>query len=58
MAGPGHVDFDRNVIVTNYRLGTDANDLLREREVGKKEGLIGSGSMKYEAVTRYYTAIG
>jgi hypothetical protein len=54
IAGPGHVDFDRNVIVLNYRLGTDANDLLREREVGKKEGEIGSGYLKYEAVIRSY----
>lgn len=58
MAGPGHVEFDRNVIVRNYRLGTDVNELLRERQIMVKEGLIGSGYMKYEALTRHYTIMG
>ena len=58
MAGPGYVDFDRSVIVRNYRLGTDANELLRGRQIVVKEGWIGSGYMKYEALTRHYTVIG
>lgn len=55
VAGPGHVDFDKNVILRYYRLGMDANSFLEEREIVSHKGLISSGYLEYKVVIRYFS---